>query len=182
MRTYYEVEIGMYSYGPALLPGWLPKGTRIGNYCSLGPGILVFRRNHPTGRVAQHPFFYNSALGLIPQDSIHEDRDHRLSVESDVWIGANAIITPRCTMIGLGAVVGAGAVVTKDVAPFAIVAGNPARQIGERFPTEIQQALVASRWWECPIDCLVPCLPLFLEEVTLENARRLHLHVSRPST
>jgi len=177
MRRYYGVEIGMHSYGPSLCPGGLPEGTRIGNYCSLAAGITVFRRNHPTSRISQHPFFFNSAVGLIEEDTIDAVRDHPLVVEADAWIGANVIITPRCRSIGLGAVVGAAAVVTKDIPPFAIVAGNPARRIGDRFSVEIQHVLAESRWWEYPIDRLVPFLPLFLADATIENAQQLRTHL-----
>ncbi len=179
MRRHFGVEIGPYSYGPALFPGGLPDGTQIGSYCSLAAGILVFRRNHPTRRIAQHPFFYNSALKVLPSDSIHADRDNPLTVGSDTWIGSNVIITPRCKTIGIGAVVGAGAVVTADVAPYSIVGGNPARQIGERFSVEVQQVLTACRWWDYPIARLTPCLSLFLEGATLEGAQRLQAHLGK---
>ena len=181
LLRHHGVEVGMYSYGPALWPGGLPEGTRIGNYCSLAAGISVFRRNHPSQRIAQHPFFYNASLGLISTDSIYADANNPLTIGDDVWIGTNVIITPRCQFIGLGAVIGAGAVVTKDVPPFAIVAGNPARQIGTRFTLEIQHALIESRWWEYPIDQLIPILPLFLEDATLENAMRLRKHLQAPT-
>ena len=59
MQTHYGVEIGMHSYGPCLVPGYLPIGTRVGNYCSLAAGLQVFRRNHPVDRLTQHPFFFN---------------------------------------------------------------------------------------------------------------------------
>jgi acetyltransferase-like isoleucine patch superfamily enzyme len=177
MHRYYGVAIGMHSYGPCLCPGGLPEGTRIGNYCSLAAGLTVFRRNHPTSRIAQHPFFFNSAMGLIEDDTIAADRDRPLIVEADVWIGANVTITPRCRSIGLGAVVGAGAVVTKDIPPFAIVAGIPARRIRDRFSADIQQVLTESRWWEYPIDRLVPFLPLFLVDATIENAQQLRTHL-----
>lgn len=175
LRRFYDVEVGMYSYGPLIWPGILPAGTKIGNYCSLAPGIKAFRRNHPVHRLALHPLFYNSSLGLIQSDSIHRDSDNPLAVDHDVWIGCDAIITPSCKRIGLGAVVGAGAVVTKDVAPFTIVAGNPARQIGVRFPIEIQRMVLASRWWEFPIDRLSAFLPLFLVDARVENAQQLGL-------
>jgi len=177
MRRHYGVEIGMHSYGPSLNPGGLPEGTHIGNYCSLAAGIVVFRRNHPTNRFSQHPFFFNADLGLVEDDTIYAVRDHPLNVGHDVWIGGNAIITPRCQSIGLGAVVGAGAVVTKDVPPFAIVGGIPARRIGERFPVEVQQVVMESRWWEYPLPQLVPLLPIFLKNASLENARRLREHL-----
>lgn len=177
MRRHFDVEIGTYSYGPGLLPDGLPEGTRIGNYCSFAVGILALRRNHPTNRFTQHPFFFNSALGLLKNDSITIVRDCPLIVGDDVWIGANAIITPKCRSIGIGAVIGAGAIVTKDVPAFAIVAGTPARQIGTRFSPEIQQVLLECKWWAHPIDHLVPILPLFLEDATLESSQRLRDHL-----
>lgn len=179
MLRHYGVSIGLHSYGPSLFPGRVPEGTRVGNYCSLASGIVVFRRNHPTQRFCQHPFFYNAATGLLEDDAIDAVRDHPLEIEHDVWIGANSIITPRCRTIGLGAVVGAGSVVTKDVAAFTIVAGSPARKIGERFTPEIQSILREARWWDFPIDMLTPVLPAFLEDASLESAKRLLDHTAR---
>ncbi|MDB6093003.1 MAG: Acetyltransferase (isoleucine patch superfamily)-like protein [Verrucomicrobia bacterium] len=177
MSRYYGIVIGLHSYGPCLLPGHLPVGTKVGSYCSLAAGILVFRRNHPFRRAAQHPFFYNSLLGMLERDSIGADHENPLVIGSDVWIGANAIITPGCRSIGLGAVVGSGAVVTKDVPPFTIVGGNPARQIGERFPSTLQQMLTESKWWEHPIERLHPHLDIFLQDASAENSERLMKHL-----
>ena len=177
MHMHYGVKIGIHSYGPPLGLGALPEGTCIGNYCSLAAGIVVFRRNHPTSRFSQHPFFFNAVLGLIYDDTVHSVCDNPLVIGDDVWIGGNVIITPGCSSIGLGAVVGAGAVVTKDVPPFTIVGGNPARRIGERFSLEIQKVLVETRWWERPFEHLVPVMPIFLKDATIENAERLRAHL-----
>lgn len=71
-----------------------------------------------------------------------------LEIGHDVWIGANAIILPGVSRIGNGAVIGAGSVVTKDVGPYEIVAGNPARAIRMRFDERQIAALESSRRWE----------------------------------
>jgi acetyltransferase-like isoleucine patch superfamily enzyme len=94
-----------------------------------------------------HPFFYNSNLGYVPQDNIPEGD---LAIGHDSWIGECAIITSKCSRIGIGAVVGAGAVVTRDVPDFAIVAGNPAKLIRYRFERSEIERKLASRWWEKP--------------------------------
>jgi acetyltransferase-like isoleucine patch superfamily enzyme len=128
-----------------MFPGEFPPGVTIGRYVSVGPGVRVFRRNHPMDRLSMHPYFYNSALGLVEQDTI-ESRP--LTIGHEAWIGENAIITPGCERIGIGAVVGAGAVVTKDVEDFSIVAGNPAKVIRTRFDKRTIDRLLDSRWWE----------------------------------
>jgi acetyltransferase-like isoleucine patch superfamily enzyme len=92
-----------------------------------------------------HPFFFNSKLGYVSSDNIPEGH---LSIEHDSWIGERVIITSKCSRIGIGAVVGAGAVVTKDVPDFAIVAGNPAKLVRYRFPSNEIELRLASRWWE----------------------------------
>ena len=80
---------------------------------------------------------------------------NELFIGNDCWIGYGAIITSKCKKIGNGAVVAAGAIVTKDVPPYAIVAGSPARIIKYRFDEQIQKELEDSKWWEyTPEQCL----------------------------
>jgi acetyltransferase-like isoleucine patch superfamily enzyme len=130
-------------------PGAWPRGVTVGRYVSVGSGVLVFVRNHPLDRLSLHPFFYNSVLGLVPEDNIPSGW---LEVGHDAWLGSNAIVTYKCHRIGIGAVVGAGAVVTKDVPDFAIVAGNPARILRYRFPEVLRQSILETRWWERSIE------------------------------
>src|SRR5262249_22530567 len=124
LRQDHGVEVGAFSYGPCMNPGAFPKGTVVGRYVSVGPGVQVFLRDHPLDRLSLHPFFYNHKLGWVHEDTIPSGT---LEIGHDAWIGANAIVTSGCSRIGIGAVVGAASVVTRDVPDFAVVGGNPAR-------------------------------------------------------
>ncbi len=169
----YQVKVGMYTYGECLKPGLLPPGTEIGNYCSIANNFTVFRRNHPVDRISQHPFFYNVKCGLISYDTLEIDLCNPLIIEHDVWIGAGTIILPKCRRIGTGAVIGAGSVVTRDVEKFSIVAGNPAKHLRDRFPTEIQEDLLISQWWNFPVELLMENLPDMIKPAEHEAIGRV---------
>lgn len=112
-----------------------------------------------------HPFFYNKHLGFVKEDTIP---DFRLEIGHDAWLGANTIVTPRCRRIGHGAVVGAGSVVTSDVPDFAIMAGNPAKLLRYRFSEEVRARVLASRWWELPVEECVKHIASMLKDVEME--------------
>lgn len=159
------VELGVMSRGAGLKPGTLPKGTKVGNFSCLGKGLLVLRRNHTFHRISQHPVFFNRILGLVAEDTIAHVHQNRLRIGSDVWFGLNVTICPGCSNIGDGAIIGVGAVVTKDVPPFAIVAGNPARVIRKRFEPAIEQLVAASEWWLQPPSRIIEHSDLFMKDV-----------------
>jgi len=144
---FYGVQIGSYSYGSCFVPGLFPKGTEIGAYCSIASGLKVFRRNHPLHTVTQHPFFYNHILGLVANDAINTNEENPLSIGNDVWIGDSVLIMANCKSIGDGAIVGAGSVVTKNVEPYTVIAGNPARVIKKRFDDETICKIMSTKWW-----------------------------------
>jgi UDP-3-O-[3-hydroxymyristoyl] glucosamine N-acyltransferase len=94
-------------------------------------------------------------LGLVQKDTITSST---LEIGDDAWIGDRAIITPGCSRIGIGAIVGAGAVVTKDVPDFAIVGGNPSKLLRYRFDDRTIAIILESRWWEKDLQDISPYL------------------------
>jgi virginiamycin A acetyltransferase len=145
LHRYYGVEAGKYSYGSLLTPGYADRHTHIGNYVSIGPGVRRFGAAHPLDQPSMHPFTYNPSLGLVGAD---DDVDRTAcDIGHDSWIGANSVILPRCSRIGIGAVIGAGALVTKDVPDFAIAVGSPARVVGYRLDQPQRDAYLAAAPW-----------------------------------
>jgi len=131
--------------------------TTVGKFANIAAMTRIGPTDHPWRQPAQHHFLYRSSYYW---DDVADDAaffDHRASrrtsLGADCWIGHGAIIKPEVE-VGIGAIVAAGAVVTKDVAPFAIVAGVPAVPIRSRFTDAQQEALLAIAWWEWDHDRL----------------------------
>lgn len=142
-RDKHRVDVGMYSYG--CFDQWrMPGPLIIGRYCSIANTVRSAPINHPFDAMTTHPALYERKFGVVDEDIHYDDPQ---VIEDDVWIGHNAIILPGCRRVGRGSIIGAGAIVTRDVPPYSIVAGNPARVLRERFAPELQAALEASRWW-----------------------------------
>jgi acetyltransferase-like isoleucine patch superfamily enzyme len=137
--------------------------TTIGKFCSIASGVSIGTSQHPTNYLSTHPFQYLPACELptdrqylenLKFDRVSFASYKPVTVENDVWIGANAIIMDGLK-ISNGAVVAAGAVVTKDVPPYAIVGGVPAKVIKYRFSQEIIDELLELKWWDRPIETIV---------------------------
>lgn len=121
----------------------------VGKFSSLARGVCLYSRNHPYWMASTSPLFYNKEFNnTLGKDSVSFGK---LTIGNDVWIGQYAVILPSCKNIGNGAVIGAGAIVTKDVPPYAIVAGNPARIIKYRFDEETIAKLEELKWWDWDI-------------------------------
>ena len=148
----YKIMIGYGSYGGCFSKINVPPGVSFGNYCSIASNIRIFRANHPKNQFTTHPLLYNPVAGYVESDQL--DRP-ALIIGNDVWIGEWAVILPSVKKIGDGAIIGAGAVVTKDIEPYSIVAGNPATKKGQRFDQLTINKLAASRWWELEKDELI---------------------------
>lgn len=133
-----NVSIGRWTY---IEPYTFINGAEIGSFCAIGRNVAIGCFEHPYAYPAVSAKLYHDLLGLDYDDSALSVR-----IGSDVWIGEKAIVLRG--RVGHGAVVGAGAVVTKDVPPCAIVAGVPARIIGWRFDEETIAKYLSIRWWE----------------------------------
>ncbi|CAN5177337.1 chloramphenicol acetyltransferase [soil metagenome] len=124
--------------------------TTIGKFCSIAAMTRINPGNHPMQRASQSHFTYRASAYFddAEDDAAFFDwrRSTPVTIGHDVWIGHGAIILPGRS-IGTGAVVAGGAIVTKDVAPYTIVAGNPAKVIRPRFAPAIAERLVALAWW-----------------------------------
>src|SRR6202161_2737917 len=138
--------------------------TTVGKVCSIAAMTRINPGNHPMHRAAQAHFTYR-ASAYFPGESDDAEffewrRSHHVHIGHDVWIGHGAIVLPSRS-VGTGAVVAAGAVVTKDVAAYTIVAGNPARVIKPRFSAEVSNRLAELAWWDWDHETLLRALPDF---------------------
>jgi phosphonate metabolism protein (transferase hexapeptide repeat family) len=156
-----ESTFGDYSY---VVQGCSIVWADIGKFCSIAQSTRINPGNHPMWRAALHHFTYRSkSYGFAVEDDAEffEWRaSHRVVLGDDVWIGHGSTILPG-VKIGTGAGIGAGAVVSKDVPPFAIVGGVPAKQIRFRFPEKVQEDLMNLSWWNWPREKLEIALPDF---------------------
>ncbi len=160
MSRHFGITIGAYSYGGCFDTDLFLPPVTVGRYVSIAQGVRTLRRNHPHDALSTHPFFFNSRLGYVSEERIPK---RSLEIGHDAWVGAQAIVTPGCTRIGIGSIVGAGAVLTRDVPDFAIMGGVPARLIRMRFPEDTCKRILESKWWLHSLDeCLV-----HLKEMTL---------------
>ena len=148
-----NVEVDLYSYGGCFSKEFNLGGrVKIGRYCSIASNVRYLAGNHPLNYVSTSPYFYSKKFA---KKDVKDITRNELFIGNDCWIGYGAIITSKCKKIGNGAVVAAGAIVTKDVPPYAIVAGSPARIIKYSFDEQIQKELEDSKWWEyTPEQCL----------------------------
>jgi acetyltransferase-like isoleucine patch superfamily enzyme len=123
------------------------SSTDIGDFCSIANYVAIGGGEHPIDWVCTSPVFYEGRDSVTKKFSnFPRPTPKRVIIGSDVWIGYRAILM-QGIKIGHGAVIGAGTIVTRDVEPYSIVAGQPARHLRFRFEDELRAALLASQWW-----------------------------------
>lgn len=181
-------HIGAYSY---FADGRIGSMRSMGRFCSVAPGVKIGLGHHPTDWLSTHPAFFDAMqnfsfwpesrgfkTGLSRPAEVLKSAP---SIGNDVWIGANATIL-RGVTIGDGAVISAGSVVHKDVPPYTVVSGYPARPLKLRFDKEIVERLQKIQWWRfslaslrgVPFDNILKAVEVLekrLDEGVLEEAK-----------
>jgi virginiamycin A acetyltransferase len=183
--TFLPRRMGAFSYSHSPL-----FEISVGRYCAISWGVRTITANHPLTWVSTSPAFYqvaehsNLAAAFrgtdLPRPHPHGYAPAQIEIGHDVWIGEHVTLGRRLK-VGTGAILAANAVVTKDVPPYAIVGGNPAKIIRYRFPEDEIDLLLKSRWWEYHARDIAPLDPTDVRGfvAALEDkiaAGRMHRH------
>jgi len=160
-EQYPQYQIGRCTYGnPQILTWGEDSNLEIGAFCSIGRGVMIFLGGeHRTDWVTTYPFniLWESARNIKGHPKTKGD----VIIGNDVWIGYNAVILSGVS-IGDGSVIGTDAVVTTDIPPYAIAAGNPARVLKKRFDEETIVRLINLKWWDWEDERIEKMLPFLL--------------------
>lgn len=166
-------EIGRFSYINANTH--IGHDTKIGSFCSIARSVEIAPHSHPIYLMSTHTFQYQSNKfadyenyknnTFFPIESLSK----QTIIEHDVWIGTKSIIM-KGVHIGTGAIIGAGSIVTKDIPPYAIAVGVPAKVIKYRFDNDLIEELLNSKWWEKDL--------LSLQHLPYDNVKECLLKLS----
>jgi acetyltransferase-like isoleucine patch superfamily enzyme len=159
---YANYEIGDYTYGhPKVVDFYEGVKLKIGKFCSIADdSVFMLGGEHRLDMVTTYPLSHFFEFAYVIRGA-HPRLRGDIIIGNDVWIGQEAMILSGVT-IGNGAVVAARAVVAKDVEPYSIVAGSPARIIKYRVPEDLIGSLNMIAWWDWPIERIAEAAPLLL--------------------
>ena len=168
--TYYDDPVDPTGFeANNVLFNWPEFGDKliIGKFCALASGtqFIMGPANHRTCSISTYPFavFGGAWAERVPPHLDQLPRKGDIVVGNDVWIGRNSVILPG-VHIGDGAIIAAQSVVTRDVPPYTVWGGNPARFLKERFSPELKELLLRLKWWDLPSDTLAEILPLLCSQ------------------
>ena len=179
------VFVGAHSY--MYDGGYLRDFVAFGRYCSIGRRVTIGAGTHSMNGISTSPYLNGGGgvaytheqkqlLGLLGKYRVKP----QTIIGHDVWIGDGAVIMPGVT-IGTGSIIGANSVVTRNVEDYSIVAGAPAKPIRRRFPQDVADKLVASKYWELP-DELLKLQPLNNVFEFLERLKEMPIAIKGPHT
>lgn len=176
IEAYKKYSIGDYTYGTPVLRWCTPSTLKIGKFCSLAAGCTFMAGgNHRPDWITTYPFSALSQFFPFAQGyEGHPASKGPIVIENDVWIGQNALILSGVT-VGNGAVIGAESVVTKNVLPYEVVAGNPARHLKFRCTEDQIAALLRIQWWHWNLEKISRYISLLMsQDITafLEKAEK----------
>jgi acetyltransferase-like isoleucine patch superfamily enzyme len=157
------------------------NGCEIGKFCSIASGVKIGLGIHPINFVSTSPLFYapSNPLNYKIADELNFKENEQVLIGHDVWVGTNAVILDGIT-IGNGAIIGANSIVTKDVAPYSIVGGVPAKEIKKRFSDRLIKQLNTLKWWNMPIDFFKQkkVKLIFSTQLNQNSLEQLELHIA----
>ena len=163
-RWYSKVELGDYTYmndNAKILSFRSPQTIKIGKYCSIGDCMFVVDGDHNIKYASTYPF---KEFGYSDKAPMNANIKSAPTIGNDVWIADGAVIYGG-VIIHDGAVVAGNAVVTKDVPPYAVVGGNPAKILKYRFDDEIVKRLQETYWWELDHDMICKELAPLINDI-----------------
>lgn len=150
----------------------------VGKFCSIASETKIGMGTHTLDNISTSPIFTEAKNGTkyswVKVSAVNPFK--RVKVGNDVWIGVRTMVMGGVT-IGDGAVIGAGSIVTKDIPPYAVVVGVPAKVIRYRFPQELIDALLSNPWWELPDEQLKDRIALFQSSDNIEEKINELCHV-----
>lgn len=156
---------------------------KIGKFCSIARNVSIGPGSHPIDMVSTSPIFYSKSRGITHKNLYdYSKSDKPVTIGNDVWIGTGAIIL-NGVKIGDGAVIGAGSVVTKDVSPYTIVGGVPARQIKKRFDDETIEKILNYSIYDKSFSEISSYAQLFLDiNKFIENIESNEININKKYT